>query len=165
MVWPVKGGPSGFIHCVVVHRDDDAIVAVPLLHGNRLVGVIEMAAFRAFSETELKFLEVAREVTRRKPVVLLKSGATEAGRQAAMAHTAAMASPDRIVDGMLRQAGVVRILDYTHLILAGKAFSMLPLPTGNGVSFLAPSGAMLATAPISSPPALPPCAYRCSGLV
>ena len=37
------------------------VVAVPLLHGNRLVGVIEMAAFRAFSETELKFLEVARE--------------------------------------------------------------------------------------------------------
>jgi acyl-CoA synthetase (NDP forming) len=93
----------------------------------------------------LRFLEVAREVTRRKPVVLLKSGATEVGRQAAMAHTAAMASPDRIVEGMLRQAGVVRILDYTHLILAGKALSMLPLPMGNGVSFLAPSGAMLTT--------------------
>lgn len=93
----------------------------------------------------LRFLEVAREVTRRKPVVLLKSGATEAGRQAAMAHTAAMASPDRIVDGMLHQAGVVRVSEYTHLVLAGKAFSMLPLPQGNGVSFLAPSGAMLAT--------------------
>jgi len=93
----------------------------------------------------LRFLEVAREVTRKKPVVLLKSGATEAGRQAAMAHTAAMASPDRIVDGMLRQAGVVRVSEYTHLVLAGKAFSMLPLPQGNGISFLAPSGAMLAT--------------------
>ena len=62
-----------------------------------------------------------------------------------MAHTAALASPDRIVDGMLRQAGVVRIHDYTHLVLAGKALSMLPLPLGNGVSFLAPSGAMLTT--------------------
>jgi len=77
--------------------------------------------------------------------VLLKSGATEAGRQAAVAHTAALASPDRIVDGMLRQAGVVRISDYTHLVLAGKALSMLTLPRGTGVSFLAPSGAMLAT--------------------
>jgi len=56
-----------------------------------------------------------------------------------------MASPDRIVDGMLRQAGVVRVSEYTHLVLAGKAFSMLPLPQGNGISFLAPSGAMLAT--------------------
>lgn len=93
----------------------------------------------------LEFLKVAGEVTRKKPVVLLKSGATEAGRHAAMAHTAALASPDRIVDGMLRQAGVVRIHDYTHLVLAGKALSMLPLPLGNGVSFLAPSGAMLTT--------------------
>jgi acyl-CoA synthetase (NDP forming) len=90
-----------------------------------------------------KFLEVAREVTRIKPVVMLKSGSTEAGRHAAVAHTAALAAEDRLIDAMLRQAGVVRIWDYTHLILAGKAFSMLPLPRGNRVSFLAPSGAML----------------------
>ncbi len=90
-----------------------------------------------------RFLEVARKVTLSKPVVLLKGGATEAGKHAAVAHTAAMASEDRLVDGMLRQAGIVRIWDYTHLILIGKAFSMLPLPKGNRVSFLAPSGAML----------------------
>ncbi len=90
-----------------------------------------------------RFLEVARKVTCSKPVVLLKGGATEAGKHAAVAHTAAMASEDRLVDGMLRQAGIVRLWDYTHLILMGKAFSMLPLPKGNRVSFLAPSGAML----------------------
>jgi len=90
-----------------------------------------------------RFLEVARKVTPFKPVVLLKGGATEAGKHAAVAHTAAMASEDRLVDGMLRQAGIVRIFDYTDLILMGKAFSMLPLPRGNRVSFLAPSGAML----------------------
>ena len=90
-----------------------------------------------------RFLEVARKVTRIKPVVMLKAGSTEAGKEAAVAHTAAMAAEDRIIDGMLRQAGIVRIWDYTHLILAGKALSMLPLPKGNRVSFLAPSGAML----------------------
>jgi len=90
-----------------------------------------------------RFLEVARAVTRRKPVIMLKSGSTEAGKRAAIAHTAAMAAEDRVVDGMLRQAGIVRIWDYTHLILAGKALSMVPLPKGNRVSFLAPSGAML----------------------
>jgi acetyltransferase len=90
-----------------------------------------------------RFLEVARAVTRLKPVVILKSGATEAGRQAAVAHTAALAAEDRVVDGMLRQAGIVRVTDYTHLLLALKALSMLPLPAGNRVSFLAPSGALL----------------------
>jgi len=90
-----------------------------------------------------KFFEIARAVTRRKPVIMLKSGSTEAGKQAAVAHTAAMAAEDRLVDGMLRQAGVVRIYDYTQLILAGKALSMAPLPKGNRLAFLAPSGAML----------------------
>lgn len=92
-----------------------------------------------------RFLEVARKATRSKPVVVLKSGSTEAGRHAAVAHTAAMAAEDRLVDGMLRQAGVVRIWDYTHLVLAGKALSMVALPRGKRVSFLAPSGAMLVT--------------------
>jgi acyl-CoA synthetase (NDP forming) len=90
-----------------------------------------------------RFFELAGAVTRRKPVIMLKSGSTEAGKHAAVAHTAAMAAEDRLVDGMLRQAGVIRIWDYTHLILAGKALSMVPLPKGNRVSFLAPSGAML----------------------
>ena len=90
-----------------------------------------------------RFLEVARDVTRVKPVVMLKGGSTEAGIHAAVAHTAAMAAEDRLVDGLLRQAGIVRIWDYTHLILLGKALSMMPLPKGNRVSFLAPSGAML----------------------
>ena len=90
-----------------------------------------------------RFLEVARQVTRSKPVILLKGGSTAGGSRAAVAHTAALASDDRIIDGALRQAGVVRIYDYSHLILAAKAISTMPLPRGNRVSFSAPSGAML----------------------
>jgi len=49
------------------------------------------------------------------------------------------------VDGLLRQAGVVRLTDYSQLITAGKVLSSVPLPRGNRVGFLAPSGAMLVT--------------------
>ena len=90
-----------------------------------------------------RFLEVARQVTRSKPVILLKGGSTAEGSRAAVAHTAALASDDRIIEGALRQAGVVRVYDYSHLILAAKAISAMPLPRGNRVSFSAPSGAML----------------------
>lgn len=90
-----------------------------------------------------RFLEVAKKVTSRKPVVMLKGGSTAAGKEAALAHTASMAEEDRLVDGLLRQAGVVRIREYSDLIHAGKALSMVPLPQGKRVSFLAPSGAML----------------------
>jgi acetate---CoA ligase (ADP-forming) len=90
-----------------------------------------------------RFLEVARAATRMKPVIALKSGATDEGRQAAVAHTAAMAAEDRLIDGLLQQAGIVRVLDYTQLILLGKALSMVKMPRGNRIGFLAPSGAML----------------------
>jgi len=90
-----------------------------------------------------RFLDVARKVTQSKPVILLKGGATAEGAKAAVAHTAALASDDRIIEGALRQAGVVRIYKYSHLFLVAKAISAMPLPKGNRLSFLAPSGAML----------------------
>ena len=90
-----------------------------------------------------RFLEVARETTRLKPVVMLKGGASEEGARAAVAHTAAMATDDRIADSALRQAGVVRIHKYSHLFLAAKAMAHTPLPRGPRVGFAAPSGAML----------------------
>jgi acetate---CoA ligase (ADP-forming) len=90
-----------------------------------------------------RFLRIARNVTRAKPVIVLKGASTEGGKKAAIAHTAALAQEDRIVGGLLRQAGAVQILEYTHLVLAGKALSMAPLPMGNRIALLAPSGAML----------------------
>ena len=90
-----------------------------------------------------RFIQIASKVTRIKPVILLKGGSTKEGSQAAVTHTAALASDERIFDGALKQAGITRIYKYSHLILAAKALACMPLPKGNRVSFLAPSGAML----------------------
>jgi len=90
-----------------------------------------------------RFIEVARKVAREKPVLILKGGSTHEGSQAAMTHTAAMASDERITDGVIAQAGITRLYKYSHLILAAKAAAVMPLPPGNRVGFLAPSGAML----------------------
>ena len=94
-------------------------------------------------ERPRRFLEVARKVTRHKPVLLLKGGSTGKGAQAAVTHTAAMAADDRLVSGALRQAGVVRMSKYSDLVLAAKALALMPLPKGRRVAVLAPSGAML----------------------
>jgi len=90
-----------------------------------------------------RFIKVAKEVTKIKPVIMLKGGMTSEGKKAALAHTASLASDDKVVDGALRQAGVVRVFKYSHLLWTAKALSYMPLPQGNRVSFLAPSGAML----------------------
>ena len=92
-----------------------------------------------------RFLEIASQVTRVKPVLFLKGGSTREGARAAVAHTAALASDDRIIDGALRKAGIIRIYKYSQLFLAAKALAAMPLPKGNRVSFMAPSGAMLVT--------------------
>jgi len=89
------------------------------------------------------FISVARKVSRVKPIIMLKGGSTGEGSKAAVTHTAAMASDERITDGAIAQAGITRVYDYSHLVLAAKAASFMPLPKGNRVSFLAPSGAML----------------------
>jgi len=55
--------PSGYltIASALGNSAPSVVAAIPLLHGNRLVGVIEIGAFRDFSELELRFLELARE--------------------------------------------------------------------------------------------------------
>jgi len=88
-----------------------------------------------------RFLAVARAVAARKPVIMLKGGVSEAGAAAAVAHTAALAADGRIVDGALVQAGVTRIHRYSDLFHVAKALDAMPLPGGNRVSFLSPSGA------------------------
>jgi len=90
-----------------------------------------------------RFIEVAREVTRRKPVFLLMGGSTGEGAKAAVTHTASMASDERILDGAIRQAGITRLYEYSHLVLVARALACMPIPKGNRVSFIAPSGAML----------------------
>ena len=90
-----------------------------------------------------RFIDVASEVTRIKPVILLMGGNTREGSQAAVTHTAALASDERVMDGAIKQAGITRVYKYSHLFLAAKALACMPLPKGNRVSFLAPSGAML----------------------
>ncbi|MGC9123276.1 MAG: acetate--CoA ligase family protein [Thermoplasmata archaeon] len=62
-----------------------------------------------------KFFEFAKEVSKIKPIVLLKGGRTEAGAKAASLHTGAIATNDSIVDGMAKQLGIVRA--YTEIEL------------------------------------------------
>ena len=90
-----------------------------------------------------RFVEVAARASRLKPVVMLKGGSTAEGARAAKSHTASLGGDDRILDGALRQAGVVRIHEFSQLFSVAKAISAAPLPKGNRVGFVSPSGAFI----------------------
>ncbi len=89
-----------------------------------------------------RFLKVASRVSRKKPVILLKGGASDAGAAAAVAHTGSLAADGRIVDGALAQAGITRIHKYSHLFMVAKALAVMPVPKFNRIYFLSPSGAL-----------------------
>ena len=83
-------------------------------------------------------LRVARKST--KPIVVLKSNVNPATADIARSHTAAIAaSDDRVVDGALRQAGVVRVRSLEQFITAAKAFA-LPRIQGDNIVVISPSG-------------------------
>jgi acyl-CoA synthetase (NDP forming)/GNAT superfamily N-acetyltransferase len=87
-----------------------------------------------------KFSRIARRVGRSKPVVVVKSGRSAAGRRGAASHTAAAASPDITVDALFEQAGVVRAQSLAELFDIVTLLDRAPLPAGNRVAIVGNSG-------------------------
>lgn len=75
-----------------------------------------------------------------KPVIVLKAGNTESGMRAAYSHTGALSSEDRVVDSLLKQAGVVRAEDVNELFNSAKGFENYPIPKGNKVAVVTNAG-------------------------
>lgn len=86
------------------------------------------------------FYDRIRTVAERQPLVLLKGGATAGGQRAAASHTGALASDDRVFDGMCRQAGVTRAATVEEAFDAAATFATQPLPAGPNVAVLTTAG-------------------------
>lgn len=86
------------------------------------------------------FFERIRGVARRKPLVLLKGGVTAGGQRAAASHTGALASDERIFDGMCHQAGATRPATLEEAFEAAATFATQPLPRGRRVAVLTTAG-------------------------
>jgi len=80
------------------------------------------------------------EVTARKPLVVVKGGATDSGARAAASHTGALAANDRIFDGVCAKTGVVRAVTVEEAFEAAATFATQPLPAGPNVVVLTTVG-------------------------
>jgi acyl-CoA synthetase (NDP forming) len=87
-----------------------------------------------------EFLRVAKEVSKKKPTVALKSGRSEAGARAAASHTGAIAGSDLIYDAAFLQTGVLRAKDMEEFFDAGKALVMQPPAAGKNVGVITDAG-------------------------
>ncbi|MCP4136448.1 MAG: acetate--CoA ligase family protein [bacterium] len=84
-----------------------------------------------------ELIETAAKID--KPVIILKSNKTEAGKKAAMSHTAALHNNDEVLDSAFERAGIIRIDDYNEFITVAKAFEMPPM-RGNRMMVMSPAG-------------------------
>ncbi len=87
-----------------------------------------------------RFFEGARRVGRKKPIVLLKGGESQAGKRAAASHTGALTTDRRVFEAVCRQTGIVKVDVPMELLDLGAAFSSLPLPRGNRAAIMTLGG-------------------------
>lgn len=94
-----------------------------------------------------KFLEAARRVAARKPILAMKAGRTEEGARAASSHTGGIAEQGTITDVIFEKAGIISFRDEVELCQAAAAFTSQPIPRGNRVGVITNTGgpAVIAT--------------------
>lgn len=87
-----------------------------------------------------EFIKIAKKVTVKKAVVIIKSGKSAAGARAAASHTGAIAGSDKIYDAAFMQAGVIRARDMEEFFDIGKALAMQPPALGKNIGILTDAG-------------------------
>jgi acetyltransferase len=86
------------------------------------------------------FVSIAREVTKKKPIVAVKSGTTLKGAAAASSHTGSLAGAEVAVDALFEQTGVLRVSSIEELFDVASALARMPVPKGNRVSIVTNAG-------------------------
>jgi len=87
-----------------------------------------------------KFGQIARRISRRKPIVAVKSGRSRVGARAATSHTGALAARDQVVDALFHQCGVIRTDTMEELFDVTRVLSQQPVPRGRRVAILTNAG-------------------------
>ncbi len=87
-----------------------------------------------------RFMQVAREVSKRKPVVVVKSGRTSAGARAVSSHTGSLAGSDAAYDAAFAQSGVLRASTMDEFFDLAGGFSAQPIPRGERIAIVTNAG-------------------------
>lgn len=86
------------------------------------------------------FAEVAKRVSKKKPIVVLKAGRTSAGAKAASSHTGALAGNDKIYEDVFNQSGVIRARSLRDMLEFARGVPILPTPKGENVVIITGAG-------------------------
>ena len=126
-------GVSGFVS---VGNTADLTSNDLLLYWDEDPGTSIILAYLESVPDPRRFARIARRLSRHKPIVVVKSGRTGAGRRAASSHTAAMAARDTAVEALVHQAGVIRAGTLEEMFDVAAVMSSQPVPAGRRVAVL-----------------------------
>jgi len=87
-----------------------------------------------------KFTQLARRITRKKPILAVKAGRTTSGARAANTHTGSMAGLDVAVDSLLGQCGVIRAATIEEMFVYAQTISKQPTPAGGRIGIVTNAG-------------------------
>ena len=130
----------GFSHFASLGNelDVDETDLIEFFGGHPEVNVI--AAYIEEIQNGGKFLKIASQVSRKKPIVLLKAGQTNAGARAVSSHTGSMAGSYAAYQAAFRQAGVIEVNSLQALFDVAWALNCQPLPAHNQVAIFTNAG-------------------------
>jgi len=87
-----------------------------------------------------RFFELAREITKEKPIIVWKGGATELGAKAAMSHTGSLAGEKHVWEAMFEQTGIISVRSFEEIVDCLFCLYYLPLPRGRRIAVVAGMG-------------------------
>lgn len=87
-----------------------------------------------------EFLEVARKVSRKKPIVVLKGGRSESGKRAVLSHTASLAGEYRVYRAAFKQCGIIEVEDFEEMFDAAYTLTLQPPMRGSRVAVVTNAG-------------------------
>jgi acetyltransferase len=86
------------------------------------------------------FLKAASAVSKKKPIVVIKAGRTDAAAKAAASHTGALTGSDDVLDAAFKRAGVLRVIDIQEFFQTIGVLAKQPLPQGNKLTLITNAG-------------------------
>ncbi len=130
----------GFAQFVSIGNQADINAETMLEYWENDDDVKQILLYMESIQNPQNFRKLATRITKKKPILALKSGRSAAGASAASSHTGSLAGADKAAAALLKQSGVIREFSLKNLFANAKAFSNCPIPKGNRVAIITNSG-------------------------
>lgn len=130
----------GFSQFISIGNQADVNAETAIEYWENVDDVRQILLYMESIQNPANFRSLAARVSKKKPILALKSGRSAAGASAASSHTGSLAGSDRAADALLRQSGVIREFSLEKLFATAKVFANCPIPKGNRVAIITNSG-------------------------